>query len=54
MFHSKCGSLIELSHGNRRATRLQPRQEFDNGLIFSAQPLSDNQLFEVSIDKKVS
>jgi neuralized-like protein 4 len=52
-FHSKTGSLISLSNNNRTAQRNQPTQEFNNGVVLSAEPLRDNQLFEVKITKKV-
>ncbi|XP_070207113.1 neuralized-like protein 4 isoform X3 [Littorina saxatilis] len=53
-FHSKTGSLISLSNNNRTAQRNQPTQEFNNGVVLSAEPLRDNQLFEVKIVKKVN
>lgn len=52
-FHSKTGSLISLSNSNRTAQRNQPTQEFNNGVVLSAEPLRNNQLFEVKIVKKV-
>lgn len=52
-FHDVCGSLVSLSNLNRTATRNHPHQEFNNGLIMSSEPLKDNQLFEVRIDRKV-
>lgn len=52
-FHSRTGSLISLSNSNRTAQRNQPTQEFNNGVVLSAEPLRDNQLFEVKIVKKV-
>ncbi|KAL8564482.1 hypothetical protein ACOMHN_017624 [Nucella lapillus] len=53
-FHSKTGALISLSNNNRTAQRNQPTQEFNNGVVLSAEPLRDNQLFEVKIVKKVN
>ncbi|XP_076451881.1 neuralized-like protein 4 isoform X3 [Babylonia areolata] len=53
-FHSKTGALISLSNNNRSAQRNQPTQEFNNGVVLSAEPLRDNQLFEVKIVKKVN
>ncbi|XP_075541254.1 neuralized E3 ubiquitin protein ligase 4 isoform X3 [Dermacentor variabilis] len=53
-FHQKKGSLVVTSNENRTAQRVHPHQEFNNGIVMSAQPLRDNQLFEVRIDKKVS
>ncbi|XP_077531935.1 neuralized E3 ubiquitin protein ligase 4 isoform X2 [Haemaphysalis longicornis] len=53
-FHQKKGYLVIISNENRTAQRIHPHQEFNNGIVMSAQPLRDNQLFEVRIDKKVS
>ena len=52
-FHSRTGSLVALSNNNRTAQRNHPTQEFNNGVVLSSEPLQDNQLFEVKIDKKV-
>lgn len=54
MFHSKCGALVSLSNNNRTAQRNHPSQEFNNGVVLSRDVLQDDQLFEVTIDKKVS
>ena len=53
VFHSRVGSLVVLSNENRTAQRNHPTQEFNNGVVISAEPLRDNQLFEVKIDRKV-
>lgn len=53
VFHSRVGSLVVLSNENRTAQRNHPTQEFNNGVVLGAEPLRDNQLFEVKIDKKV-
>ncbi|KAH7959985.1 hypothetical protein HPB49_015773 [Dermacentor silvarum] len=53
-FHPKKGCLVVTSNENRTAQRIHPHQEFNNGIVMSAQPLRDNQLFEVRIDKKAS
>ena len=53
MFHSRTGSLVTLSNGNKTALRNHPAQEFNNGVVLSAEPLKDNHIFEVRIDKKV-
>lgn len=45
---------MTISNGNRTAQRIHPHQEFNNGIVMSAQPLRDHQLFEVRIDKKVA
>ena len=54
MFHPKCGKCVVLLNGNRSAYRINPTQEFNRGLIFSLEPMKDNELFEVKIDKKVN
>ncbi|XP_025081591.1 neuralized-like protein 4 isoform X2 [Pomacea canaliculata] len=53
-FHSRTGSLIILSNNNRTAQRNHPAQEFNNGVVLSAEPLRDNVIFEVCIVKKVN
>ena len=53
MFHPRTGSLVTLSNGNRTAQRSHPCQEFNNGVVLSAETLKVNQLFEVKIDRKV-
>ncbi|KAK0040385.1 neuralized-like protein 4 [Biomphalaria pfeifferi] len=53
-FHIRTGSLVGLSNNNRTAQRNHPTQEFNNGVVLSSEPLRDNQLFEVRIDKKVN
>jgi hypothetical protein len=51
MFHRRCGDRVTLTNGNRTAIR--NFSEFNYGLVLSAEPLAENQLFEVRIDKKV-
>ena len=53
-FYTRHGALVQLSNNSRTATRSNPAQEFNNGVVLSADPLKNNQLFEVRIDKKVS
>ncbi|XP_005104477.1 neuralized-like protein 4 [Aplysia californica] len=53
-FHTRTGSLVALSNNNRTAQRNHPTQEFNNGVVLSAEPLQDNQVFEVKIDRKVN
>lgn len=53
-FHSRTGCLVSLSNCNRTAHRNHPAQEFNNGVVLSKDPLSDGQLFQVKIDRKVS
>ncbi|PSN29127.1 Neuralized-like protein 4 [Blattella germanica] len=52
MFHRRCGERVTLSNGNRTATR--NFSEFNYGLVLSSEPLVENQLFEVRIDKKIN
>lgn len=52
-FHSRCGSLINLSANSRTAERRRPLDEFNNGVVMTHRPLKDNELFEIRIDKLV-
>ena len=52
-FHRRHGSLITLANNGRTASRSEPSQEFNNGLVISRRPLKENEIFEVRIDKKV-
>ncbi|XP_076042886.1 neuralized-like protein 4 isoform X2 [Oratosquilla oratoria] len=54
MFHPRCGRCVVLSNGNKTACRTNPTQEFNRGLIFSLEPIKDNEIFEVKIDKKLN
>ncbi|XP_062133329.1 neuralized-like protein 4 [Drosophila sulfurigaster albostrigata] len=49
-FHNRCGRSITLWDGNRSAQRLM--RNFSHALVFSAEPLVDDVLFEVVIEKK--
>nr|XP_014096371.1 neuralized-like protein 4 [Bactrocera oleae] len=49
-FHHRCGRRITLSNGNRTAARSV--RDFSHALVFSAEPLTDDVLFEVVIEKK--
>lgn len=51
-FHRRCGDRVTLLNDNSTAVR--NFVEFNHGLILSAEPLIDDMIFEVSIDKKVS
>ncbi|XP_033763671.1 neuralized-like protein 4 [Pecten maximus] len=53
-FHSRTGSLVTLSNDGRTAQRSHPTQEFNNGVVLSAESLKDDNVFEVKIDKKVN
>lgn len=50
-FHRRCGSHIFLTNANRTARRNV--SHFNHGLVFSADPVTDDILFEVRIDEKV-
>lgn len=51
MFHSVCGDRITLYNNGKTAKR--NLCEFNHGLVFSKDPLQENYLFEVRIEKKV-
>ena len=53
-FHRRCGSMVTVSNNGRTAQRNHPAQEFNNGVVLSAEPMRDNELFEVKIDRKVT
>jgi len=52
-FHRRSGSMVTVSNNGRTAQRNHPEQEFNNGVVVSAEPIRDNHLFEVKIDRKV-
>lgn len=52
MFHFRCGESVKLSNNNKTASR--NLSEFNYGLVMSSEPLTDDELFEIIIDKKVS
>uniref|UniRef100_A0ABL0EJW3 NHR domain-containing protein n=1 Tax=Rhodnius prolixus TaxID=13249 RepID=A0ABL0EJW3_RHOPR len=51
MFHQKCGDHVKLSNRNKTATRTA--SEFNFGLVFSSDPLTDEQIFQIRIDRKI-
>ncbi|XP_047524615.1 neuralized-like protein 4 isoform X2 [Pieris napi] len=51
-FHRRCGDRVSLLHDNTTAVR--NFVEFNHGLILSADPLTDDVIFEVCIDRKVN
>jgi len=53
VFHHRGGSMVTVSNNGRTAQRNHPTQEFNNGVVLSADPMIDNHLFEVIIDRKV-
>ena len=52
--HSRAGSHVIVTNGNKTAFRNHPAQEFNDGVVLSGEPLLDNDLFEVKIDKKIN
>ncbi|XP_015908035.1 neuralized-like protein 4 [Parasteatoda tepidariorum] len=53
-FHKKTGFMVTLTNNDKTAYRNNPHQEFNNALVMTSEPLADEELFEVRIDKKVS
>ncbi|KZC09170.1 Neuralized-like protein 4 [Dufourea novaeangliae] len=51
MFHQRCGHRVILTNNN--CTAVRDFSEYNYGLVFSAEPLKDDELFEVRIDKKM-
>lgn len=51
-FHRRCGDRVTLLNDN--STAIRNFVEFNHGLILSAEPISDDVMFEVCIDRKVS
>ncbi|CAH1098780.1 unnamed protein product [Psylliodes chrysocephalus] len=51
-FHYRCGERITLINDN--CTAIRNESEFDHGLVISAEPLQNDVLFEIKIDKKVN
>ncbi|CAH2272327.1 neuralized 4 [Pelobates cultripes] len=52
--HPRTGKLVTLSNGNRTATRKQPAQEFNQGLVLSVRPLGPEETFTVRLDRKMN
>lgn len=51
MFHQRCGDHVNLINDN--CTAVRNISVYNYGLVLSSEPLNDDQLFEVRIDKKV-
>ncbi|XP_028032993.1 neuralized-like protein 4 isoform X1 [Bombyx mandarina] len=51
-FHRRCGDRVTLLNDN--STAIRNFVEFNHGLILSAEPISDDVMFEVCIDRKVN
>ncbi|XP_031830044.2 neuralized E3 ubiquitin protein ligase 4 [Nomia melanderi] len=52
MFHRRCGHRVTLTNNN--CTAIRDFSEYNYGLVLSAEPLKDGELFEVRIDKKMT
>ncbi|XP_022905179.2 neuralized-like protein 4 [Onthophagus taurus] len=50
-FYYRCGERITLT--NENCTALRNDSEFDHGMVITADPLTNDVLFEIRIDKKV-
>lgn len=50
-FHYRCGERITLLNDN--CTAVRNFGDFDNGLVITAEPLVNDVLFEIKIDRKV-
>ncbi|XP_012261174.2 neuralized-like protein 4 isoform X1 [Athalia rosae] len=51
MFHPRCGDRVSLINDN--CTAVRNFSVYNYGLVLSSEPLKDDQLFEVRIDKKM-
>ncbi|XP_015586465.1 neuralized-like protein 4 [Cephus cinctus] len=51
MFHRRCGDRVNLINNN--CTAVRNFSEYNYGLVLSAEPLKDDELFEIRIDKKM-
>ncbi|KAM3968620.1 neuralized E3 ubiquitin protein ligase 4 [Aphomia sociella] len=51
-FHRRCGERVTLFNNN--STAIRNFVEFNHGLILSAEPLKDDVIFEICIDRKVN
>lgn len=54
IFADHHGCLIQLSCNSKTARRSKAESEFNNGLVITDQCISDGQLFEVHIDRKIN
>ena len=50
-FHEKCGNLVKLTNMRRTAERRKPLDEFNNGVVMTARPVRDDEMFEVRITR---
>ncbi|XP_022832524.1 neuralized-like protein 4 [Spodoptera litura] len=51
-FHRRCGDRVTLL--NENSTAVRNFVEFNHGLILSSEPLKDDVIFEVTVDRKVN
>ncbi|KAK4880128.1 hypothetical protein RN001_008274 [Aquatica leii] len=51
-FHYRCGERITLQNDN--CTAIRNDNDFDHGLVITAEPLVNDTLFEIRIDRKVN
>nr|XP_012135898.1 PREDICTED: uncharacterized protein LOC100874771 isoform X5 [Megachile rotundata] len=54
MFHSCCGTHVEVINNGRTAHRPNVMDDFNNGVVLTSRPLKPNELFEVRLDKIVT
>lgn len=50
-FHYRCGERISLI--NENSTAIRNDRDFDHGIVLTAEPLVNDTLFEIKIDRKV-
>ncbi|OAD58573.1 Neuralized-like protein 4 [Eufriesea mexicana] len=53
MFHTCCGTHVEVINNGRTAHRPNVMDDFNNGVVLTSRPLKPNELFEVRLDKIV-
>lgn len=54
-FHLKHhGKNIEVSADGKRASRINPTQQFNHAVLFSNRPLEDNEVFMVEVGSVIS
>ncbi|XP_076236666.1 neuralized E3 ubiquitin protein ligase 4 isoform X2 [Calliopsis andreniformis] len=54
MFHSYCGTHVEVINNGRTAQRPNVMDDFNNGVVLTSRPLKPNELFEVRLDKIIT
>jgi neuralized-like protein 4 len=53
VFNEKHSDQVTISPDRRTASRQLPMLCFDQGIVFSDQPLHDNEVFEVRVDQMI-